>query len=181
MIPVNTGKYKSKVREWIRLYEKRLEQYRIKYGERNFKFKHHKKLINHKIKEWNVLLKASEIKPNKAMIARKLVIEAKKQFGVDVIGAAKVGFGSKFEDSKYIYFMSKYFVDIKLVQVSSNVLKIVPNTMYCRRRMVNKWMAKSQNNKIEYIGFRNRLNDYMFTIHKSATISSEQTPKHLLC
>jgi hypothetical protein len=170
MIPVNTGKYKSKVKEWIRLYEKRLEQYRTKYGERNFKFKHHQRLINYKIKEWENLLKCSETRPNKAAICRKLILEAERYYNTKVTGATKVGFGSTFEDSMYKYFISKFFVDNKLVQVSSSLLGISRDGIYNRRRLVNKWMLNSTENTRKYSSFRKHLNEYMFNLQKSATL-----------
>lgn len=166
MIPVNTSEYKSRVKEWIRLYEKRLEKYRIKYGERNFRFKHHQRLIHYKIKEWKNLLKASDTKPNKAAICKKIIKEAERHYSTKVTGVTKIGFGSTFEHSMYKYFISKYFVDNKLVQVSSKYLGISRYAIYSRRLLVNKWMEKSTENRRKYSEFRKHLNDYMFDLQK---------------
>jgi len=168
MIPLNTGTQRSKIKEWIRLYTKRLEIYRAKYGEKSFKYKHHKSLINHKIKDWEKLLVTTENHPRKAYIAKRIISRTECAYNVKIFGQLKKGGYQQVTENLPCHFVCKYLVEASLIIVSHKPLGIGRDAVYNRRAKINKWLQESEANRKQYTDYKKSMDAYVNTI--SATL-----------
>lgn len=163
-ILLNNGKYRSKVKEWIRTYTIRLESYAAKYGDKSFEYRHRASGINYKIKEWQKLLKKVQNKPNKVAIARKIVLQTEKICGYTITGKLEPNRrAANVSANPHMYFVCKFIVDHQLLVSDHCPVGIHRDTHYQRRNTCTKWMQESEANRLQYVEYRTEIRRYLRT------------------
>lgn len=143
---------KAKINGWIEEYKKRIQDYKLKYGNKSFKALHYQRSCIFKIQSWRLELKSLNKKQmiDKFAIAKFILLKSNEYFGKKIT-FGKDGKGSNLEYNPERYFVSKFIVDNGLGgEQSAIALKSDQNRLYSRRDM----LTKSKEHKNAYRAYK---------------------------
>jgi len=148
---------KAKINGFIKTYEERIEQYKLKHGHESFRYKLLRQSCKNKIESWRKELKTLGTKVNKVPLIEDVTKESEKYFGYSLIGNApkKIDIGR--------LFVSKYLVDGGLIRVNYKPLGVTSKALYRRREEATQYVSKSQKNRTQYKKYKLHIDSILGT------------------
>jgi len=156
----NNSIRRAKINGWIAEYEKRIEQYKVKYGEKSFLFRHHNERCQYRIRAWKQEYKLLSEKQDFSEMLGLIISFTTEYFGKSIKGKALRT--KTLEEEKHKYYICKFVVDLHVYDgTRAKSFPIPRSTVYLRRDQVTEWIKRNPKNRANYNGYKNHLRGFL--------------------